>query len=281
MSDTARTDGTAVEDDDLTVLSSKIDTTVPHSARMYDYWLGGKDNFAVDRAMGDQFLQAIPTLKDMARENRAFVGRSVRYMMDQGIRQFLDIGTGIPTAGNVHEVAQTIDPASRVVYVDNDPIVLSHARALLVGTDEGKTAYIDADILDPARILDDASLRSTLDLDRPVGLMLVAILMLLADDADPWGRVDELKDALPSGSYLVMTHPGRDFDPEAIGGLMAATTAAGMTFVPRTRDQVARFFEGWELIEPGVVPVMAWRPDGDPPADPNAAYYWSGAARKP
>lgn len=260
---------------------SKIDTTVPHSARMYDWWLGGKDNFAVDRAMGEQFLAAIPTLKTMAQENRQFLGRTVRYLSRQGIRQFLDIGTGIPTAGNVHEVAQAIAPDSRVVYVDNDPIVLAHARALMVGTDVGRTAYIDADLREPQRILSDRALVDTLDLSRPVALMLVAILMLLDDEDDPVGKVAQIKDALPSGSYLVISHPGPEFNPEAMAQIVGAATGAGMTLAPRTREQVEGFFEGWELLEPGVAPVMAWHPEGDPPADPHAAYYWGAVGRKP
>jgi hypothetical protein len=259
-----------------------IDTTVPHSARMYDWWLGGKDNFAADREMGQLFVQAIPSIRDMARENRAFMHRATRYLArEAGIRQFLDIGTGIPTRPNLHETAQEIAPDTRVVYVDNDPIVLVHARALMVPGELGATAYIDADIRQPRRILDNEELLNTLDLGQPVGLMLVAILMLLSDEDDPWGTVRTLMDALPSGSHLAITHPTGDFNPSEMNAAVAAAQRGGMTLVPRTHEAVSRFFDGWEIVEPGVVPVAAWRPDGTPPADPNVAYYWAGMARKP
>ncbi|MFF4652969.1 SAM-dependent methyltransferase [Streptomyces sp. NPDC001380] len=256
-------------------------TDLPHSARMYDYWLGGRTNFAPDRALGEMFEKQIPGIRAMARENRRFLGRAVRHLAAEGgIRQFLDIGTGIPTEGNTHEVAQAVAPDSRVVYVDNDPIVLAHARALMTGGGEGGTAYIHADLREPGRILADPALAGTLDLDRPVGLTLVAVLMLLEDAEDPWGLVRELMDALAPGSYVAVTHPGADFDPEAMAGVAAMAAQGGMTLVPRTRDEVARFLGDWEPVEPGVVPVMGWRPDGEPPADPAAAYYWAGVARK-
>lgn len=259
-----------------------VDTTVPHSARVYDWWLGGKDNFAVDRAMGAAMIEAIPTLRQMASENRRFVHRVARHLVaEAGIRQFLDIGTGIPTRPNLHEVAQSIAPETRVVYVDNDPIVLAHARALMISTDEGRSAYIHADFRRPDAILADATLLDTLDLTRPVALTLIAILMLLSDDDDPAGKLRTLTEALPSGSYLAITHPTQDFNPEAMHAAVTAATHGGMTLVPRTRSEVERFFAGWELIEPGMAPVMAWRPDGGAPADPYAAYYWSGVARKP
>ena len=258
-----------------------VDVTLPHSARMYDYWLGGKDNFAVDRALGDAFMAAIPTIRTMAGENRKFVHRVAEHLVDAGIRQFLDIGTGIPTSPNLHEVAQKIAPESRVVYVDNDPIVLVHARALMVSSPEGRSQYIHADMREPEKILTDPALTETIDLSKPVALSLIAILMLLDDSDDPWGKVRVLMDGLPSGSYIAVTHPSQDFDPEAMAGVVAAAQQGRMTLVPRTRDEVARFFDGWELVEPGVVPVMAWRPLDGPPADPNAAYYWAGVARKP
>ncbi|HEX5541285.1 MAG TPA: SAM-dependent methyltransferase, partial [Micromonospora sp.] len=170
---------------------------------------------------------------------------------------------------------------TRVVYVDNDPIVLVHARALMVSDERGRTEYIHADLNKPDKILNDPTLLDTLDLNRPVGLMLVAILMLLSDAEDPWDKVRTLMDAVPSGSYLAISHPGQDFNPEAMAGVAAAAGRGGMTLVPRVRDEVARFFGDWEMVEPGVVPVMGWRPDGEPPTDPNAAYYWAGVARKP
>ncbi|KQV11999.1 methyltransferase [Kitasatospora sp. Root107] len=264
----------AVESVDL-----RID--LPHSARMYDFWLGGKTNFPPDRALGEAFEQAIPSIKVMARENRRFLGRAVRYLAGEaGIRQFLDIGTGIPTEGNTHEVAQATAPDSRVVYVDNDPIVLAHARALMDSTGSGRTAYLHADLMEPEKILADPTLARTLDLDQPVGLTLVAVLMLIADRDDPWAKARVLMDALAPGSYVAITHPGTDFNPTAMAAVVEAAAKGNMTLVPRTRDEVARFFGDWELVDPGVVPVMGWRPEGDVPADPSAAYYWSGVARK-
>lgn len=258
-----------------------LDPRIPHSARMYDWWLGGKDNFAADRALGDRFARAIPSIPAMARENRAFMHRVVRYLAGTaGIRQFLDIGTGIPTRPNVHEIAQGVAPASRVVYVDNDPLVLSHARALLVGAGTGRTAYIDADFTRPERILGHPELRRMLDLGEPVGLLLIAVLMLARDSDDPWGAVAALLAALPSGSHVAITHPGQDFDPAAMDAVVGAATQAGMVLVPRVRSEVARFFGGWELVEPGVVPVATWLPEKGS-GDPAAAYYWAGVARKP
>jgi hypothetical protein len=259
----------------------RVDTSTPHSARMYDWWLGGKTNFAADRAMGEAFVRAIPTVRTMARENRNFLDRAVRYLAGEaGIGQFLDIGTGIPTEGNVHEVAQQITPDARVVYVDNDPIVLVHARALMVSGGRGATAYIQADLREPEKILSHPAVADTLDLNRPVGLMLVAILMLLNDAEDPWGKARILMDAMPAGSHVAITHPGPEFNPEAMAAAVEAASRGQVTLVPRVRADVRRFFGDWELVAPGLVPVMAWRPDAGPPADPNAAYYWAGIARK-
>jgi hypothetical protein len=261
---------------------SGLDTTVPHAARVYDWWLGGKDNFAVDRAVGAAMIEAIPTLRTMAAENRRFVHRVTRYLVTHaGVRQFLDVGTGIPTRPNLHEVAQALAPEARVVYVDNDPVVLAHARALMISTPEGRSTYIHADLRQPDTILTDAALSDTLDLSQPVAMTLLAILMLLGDEDDPVGKVHALMDGLPSGSYLAISHATPDFNPAEVGAAVAAATRAHATLVPRTRADVERFFDGWELIEPGLVPLLAWRPDGAPPADPQAAYYWAGVARKP
>jgi hypothetical protein len=258
-----------------------VNVNVPHSARIYDYWLGGKDNFAVDRAVGEAMIQAIPGMRYMAGENRKFVHRAARDLVaKEGIRQFLDIGTGIPTRPNLHEIAQGEAPEARVVYVDNDPIVLVHARALMISTPEGRSEYISADIRDPGSILTDPVLRETLDLTRPVGLTLIAILMLLADEDEPWSRVGTLRDAMPSGSCLAITHPTADFAPDEVAQAVAEATGAGMTLVARTREQVQRLFGDWETLEPGLVPVSAWRPDA-PVERPEAAYYWAGVARKP
>ncbi len=261
---------------------SHIDTSVAHSARVYDYWLGGKDNFAADRALGDAMVQAIPNLPTMARANREFLARAVRYLAAEGgVRQFLDIGTGIPTAGNVHEVAQEVAPESRVLYVDHDPIVLAHARALMTSTSQGQTEFIMADLRDPDGILTDPALAKTLDIEQPVGLILVGILMYFRDSENPQGMVSTLFDALPSGSYMAITHPTAHFDPPAFEAASAAAAHAGITLVSRSKAEIEHFFSGLEIVEPGVVPVLAWHPDGEPPEDPNAAYYWAGVARKP
>lgn len=260
----------------------EINTSVAHPARVYDYWLGGKDNFAADRALGDAIMAAVPTIQVMARANRAFLGRAVSYLAaEAGIRQFLDIGTGIPTVGNTHEVAQQVAPEARVLYVDNDPIVLAHARALMTSHHAGATAFIEADLREPQKILADPALAETLDLSRPVALMLVAVLMYFRDSEDPQGMVSALVDALPSGSYLAVTHPTADFDAEAMAGAVAAAEHGGITLVPRSRVQTEAFFTGLELVEPGVVPVLAWRPDPGSQADPRSAYYYAGVGRKP
>jgi len=258
-----------------------VNINVPHSARIYDYWLSGKDNFAVDRAVGEAMIQAIPGMRYMAGENRKFVHRAARELVaTEGIHQFLDIGTGIPTRPNLHEIAQQIAPETRVVYVDNDPIVLVHARALMMSSRAGRSEYISADIRDPRSILTDSVLADTLDLTKPVGLTLIAVLMLLTDEDDPWAKVAELRDALPPGSCLAITHPTADFNPAEVNQAVAVATGAGMTLVARSRDEVRRFFGDWQILEPGLVPVSAWRPD-NPVENPEDAYYWAGIARKP
>jgi hypothetical protein len=264
-------------------LPPDINTNVAHPARVYDYWLGGKDNFPADRALAELMIQAIPNMRPMAAANRAFLGRAVRYLAGEaGVRQFLDIGTGIPTSPNVHEVAQEVAPDARVVYVDNDPIVLAHARALLTSQDVGETAFILADLREPKSILDHPTLTSALDLSKPVGLLMVAVLMYFRDteDPNPFEMVATLLDRMPSGSYLAITHPTADFNPEEMATAVAAAEAAGVTLVPRGQAEVEGFFSGLELVEPGVTPVLSWRPD-EPAADPTAAYYWAGIARKP
>jgi S-adenosyl methyltransferase len=259
---------------------SPFDTTVARQARIYDYLLGGKDNFAADREAATQALAAYPGLAAWARNNRAFLARAVRYLVTEaGIRQFLDIGTGLPTAENTHEVAQRIAPQARVVYVDNDPVVLVHAQALLASRPEGATAYINADLRDPEGILGQAA--ATLDFSQPVALMLLAILHVIPDADDPWGIVGRIMAALPSGSYLAMSHPASDIHPEAIAEMTKRFNQrlGGVTSNARTRDQVARFFAGLDLVEPGLVSAPRWRPDPgvEPPEDP--AY--AAVARKP
>ncbi|MBI4941190.1 MAG: SAM-dependent methyltransferase, partial [Actinobacteria bacterium] len=258
----------------------EFDTGAPHSARMYDYWLGGKDNYPADRQLAEMFIQQIPSLPAMARENRDFVERATRYLTAAGVTQFLDIGTGIPTSPNLHEVAQSVVPTAKVAYVDNDPIVLAHARAMLLSRPEGSVAYVDADVRNAADLLGHPEIAPVLDLEQPVGLMLIALLMLLGPDDDPQGAVAALRDALPSGSHLALTHPTGDFDPESMSAVTAFAKGGGMTFVPRSQAEVAEFFGDWELVEPGIVPVRAWRPTG-PVDDPRSAYYWAGVARKP
>jgi hypothetical protein len=261
----------------------EIDTTVPHEARMYDYWLGGKDNYASDRALGDLIRAQIPTISEMAKANRAFLDRAVGFLAGEaGMSQFLDIGTGIPTAPSVHQLAQDIDPATRVLYVDKDPLVLAHARALMSGTTEGRTAFILGNFMEPDALLASPQLQSTLDLGEPVALLLIAILMYFdpARGEDPYPVVRRLVDALPSGSYVAITHPTGDFDPEAMAGVRAVSGQAGVPFLPRNQAEVAMFLDGLEPVEPGVVPVLTWRPDG-PVVDPHAAYYWAGVGRKP
>jgi hypothetical protein len=268
--------------DDPDWLPPEINTSVAHPARIYDYLLGGKDNFAADRAVADAVVKAMPSAREMVRANRAFLGRAVRYLVTEaGVRQFLDVGTGIPTAGNTHEVAQAVAPESRIVYVDNDPIVLAHARALMTSDPAGATAFIQADLHDPDKILDDPALRRTLDLGEPVALMLIAILMYVRDEENPWGLVSTLMDALPPGSYLALTHPTADFNAEEVAGAVAATEQGGISFTVRGQAEVAAFFDGLDLVDAGVVPILAWRPEGAPLDDPRAAYYYGAVGRKP
>jgi hypothetical protein len=245
-----------------------LDMTKPHHARRYDYLLGGKDHFAADRASAHQIAQAFPTIRTAVVENRRFLQRVVAFLTaEAGIRQFLDIGTGYPTSPNVHEIAQRIAPASRVVYVDNDPLVVVHARARLVGNPEGATAYVQADLRDPDAILGDPSLTHTLDLNQPVGLLLIAVVHFLDDADDPYGCVARLVEAMPPGSYLALSHA--TFDPlpdDTIERLTAlATSDVGHgTFRARSRDEVLRFLDGLKLVEPGLVPIVGWRLEREP-----------------
>jgi hypothetical protein len=246
--------------------------------------LDGKDNFAADRESGDKIAAAFPSIRYSVRENRRFLQRTISYLArEAGIRQFLDIGTGLPTADNTHEVAQQIAPDSRIVYVDNDPIVLTHARALLTSTHEGATAYIDADVRKPDRILNDPELHQTLDLSRPVGLVLLAIMHFIDDSEDPHAIVGQLVRALPSGSYLVMSHATYDPMPtEIVTRLKAAIAGTGEKGGPRDRDAFARFFSGLELVEPGIVPIGDWRPaPGAAVPDPADVGVYGAVARIP
>jgi hypothetical protein len=257
-----------------------FDASVASQARMYNFLLGGKDNYAVDRAAVEEALKVWPDMAFTARANRAFLGRAVRYLAaDAGIRQFLDIGTGIPAAGNTHEVAQAIAPESRVVYVDYDPVVLAHARALLTSGDVGGTEFIDADLRDTGTIL--ARAGRLLDFSQPVAVTLIAILNALPDSDDPHAIVARLTAALPSGSYLALTHMGLDLVGSQTEDGLGAVQDQMMhkQFTSRTREQVARFFDGLELVEPGLVRVEEWRPE---PGEGNAgkSALWCGVARK-
>jgi hypothetical protein len=257
-----------------------FDTSTAHQARVYDYYLGGKDNYAADRDAGDAYIEVYPDLPFTARANRAFLGRAVRYLAGEaGIRQFLDIGTGIPTAGNTHQVAQEIAPESRVVYVDYDPVVLAHARALLVSHDAGATEYVDADLRDTGTILGQAG--RLLDFTRPVAVSLIAILHAIPDADDPYAIVARLMNAVPPGSYLVLSHMGADLlAPETNEGLQDITgRMSQQQYSYRTRGQVARFFDGTDLVAPGLVRVEEWRPE---PGAGEAARssLWCGAGRK-
>jgi hypothetical protein len=274
---------TAAAPEDPDWLPPEINVGVAHPARVYDYFLGGKDNFAADRALGDALTAQIPSAPYSARANRAFLGRAVRYLVEErGVRQFLDVGTGIPSAGNTHEVAQALAPDTRALYVDNDPIVLAHARALMSSHPAGATAFIQADAREPGKILANPALRATLDLAEPVALMLVSILPFFRDDENPRGIVSTLLDALPSGSYLAISHITADFiKPEQAANAVAAGQQSGVTYVPRTQAEIAAFFSGLDLVEPGVVPLLTWRPDDGEPADPHAASAYAGLARKP
>lgn len=261
-----------------------IDISRPHSARMYDYYLGGNDHFAVDRETAEIAARGWPTVCVAVRENRKFLARAVNCLAGQeGIRQFLDIGSGLPSASNVHEVAQRIAPDARVVYVDNDPLVLAHARALLTSSPAGQTAYIDADLREPEKILAHPVVRQTLDLGQPVALMLVAILHFIADEEDPANIVASLFDALPPGSYLVASHVTPEHDPEGVHGLERTYRAGGVTAQARTASEFGRlFFSGLEFMPPGLVLVSDWRPDTDGPRPAPEEVSWYGAvARKP
>ena len=335
-------------------LLAELDTTTPHSARVWNYWLGGKDNFAVDRQVGEQVLRMLPSIVEQARADRAFLGRAVSHLAgERGIRQFLDIGTGLPTADNTHEVAQRVAPEARIVYVDNDPMVMAHARALLTSTPEGDTRYLEEDLRNPAKILaEDAGIRQfldigtgipsannthqvaqevapdarivyvdndpivlsharalltsgpggetqyvhgdarepgpiiesaaeTLDFSRPVALMLIGVLHLIQDSEDPWGLVAWLMAQLPAGSYLAISHPAIDIGPGQAEAQRRYNERVSTPQTLRDHDQVARFFEGLELVEPGLVYVHTWRPGEFDTAPEDATSAWGAVARKP
>jgi SAM-dependent methyltransferase len=250
---------------------------VPHPARVYDYWLGGKDNFAADREAAEQVIAANPTVLPGVRANRAFLGRAVRYLTaEAGIRQFLDLGTGLPTAQNTHQVAQALASDARIVYVDNDPMVLAHARALLTSTSDGATAYVPADIRDTEKVLADAA--ETLDFDKPVAVMALMVLQYIPDEDDPWGIIRQLLEAVAPGSYLAVSDTIRDIDTARVTEGAARLNERMPTRLNlRTRPEWERFFDNLELVEPGIVPLPEWRGPGSEHPIP----CYAGMGRKP
>ncbi|MBO3747956.1 SAM-dependent methyltransferase [Streptosporangiaceae bacterium NEAU-GS5] len=257
----------------------RIDTSVPHPARVYDYWLGGKDNFEADRQVAEAVMAATPGVAYGARSNRAFLGRVVRMLAEQGVDQFLDIGTGIPTQGNTHEVAQEVNPGARIAYVDNDPIVMVHARALLKSTPQGKTTYIEADLREPESILTHPDVLAILDFSRPVAVIIIGTLMHIRDEDDPWGKVKQFTDAITPGSHLAISHLTADFEPEKMGALADSYNTGPLLMTNRTGPQIARFFDGFSFLLPGLVSGFYWRNEESvPPEAVHGGYF--GVGRK-
>jgi hypothetical protein len=260
-----------------------LDINVPNVARVYDYMLGGRNNFAADRRLGDQFSGQFPISATIARQNRAFLGRAVRYCAGQGVRQFLDVGSGLPTMDNVHEVARRVIPRASVVYVDNDKVAHSHASALLATSDG--VAAIPEDMREPARILAEVTARRLLDLTQPTVVVLAATLHLITDREDPAGIVAAFRDAIPSGSYLILSHATHDLMPEEAARARAMYRASS-PLVTRSREEIAAFFAGFELLEPGLVLTTRWRPDepsrlDEPLQVDERAHLYAGVGRKP
>jgi O-methyltransferase involved in polyketide biosynthesis len=257
----------------------KIDTSVSHSARIWNYWLGGKDNYPVDQQVGDQILAFVPELVRSARADRYFLARAARYLAAQGIRQFLDIGTGLPTVDNTHEVAQRAAPESKVVYVDNDPLVLVHARALLTSSPEGACDYIDADVRDPGSIVQQAAM--TLDFGQPIAIMMLGIVNFIMDTDQALSIVRRLMDATVPGSYLVISHPTTEVDAAPMTEAVRFWNQQGSApMTLRTREELLRFFDGMGLLEPGVVTCSRWRPDVMDIGETVDVTHFAGVARK-
>jgi S-adenosyl methyltransferase len=257
----------------------KLDTSVPHSARVWNYWLGGKDHYPADRMVGDQVMAMFPDITRLARADRAFLGRAVQYLAGEaGIRQFLDIGTGLPTANNTHQVAQAIAPESRIVYVDNDPLVLVHARALLTSTPEGACDYIDADLRETDKILAQAA--QTLDFTRPVALMMLGIVGQIPDSDHPQSVIKQLMSIMPSGSYLALSD-GVNTSETFTEAVRHYNENSANTYHPRSPEQITGFFDGLELVEPGVVELTRWRPGDTPFPDAGQVPGMCGIGRKP
>jgi O-methyltransferase involved in polyketide biosynthesis len=259
-------------------LMAGIDTSIPHSARIWNYWLGGKDNYPVDREEGERYRQVFPGIVDLARAYRHFLARTIRYLAgEEGIRQFLDIGTGLPTVDNTHELAQRIAPTARIVYVDNDPLVLAHARALLTSSPEGVTDYIDADLREPDKILETAA--KTLDFSRPIALILSGVLGHVKDDAQPHAIVRSLVARLPQGSFM-MLQDGTNTVDELNEAQEGYDDTGAVPYYLRTPEQIEAFFDGLEVVEPGVVPIHAWRPDPAPAETVVEVNTYGGVGRK-
>jgi S-adenosyl methyltransferase len=257
---------------------SKIDTSVAHPARMYDYYLGGKTHFAADRAAADTVLAVLPEGRDMAIANRAFLGRAVRFLARQGITQFLDIGTGIPSPGNTSDVLREISPEARVVFIDNDPIVTTHTRALL--GDRGMASVVHGDLRDVNSLLEDPGIKRAVDLGRPIAVLLVAVLHFLRDQDEPARIVETLRHAMPSGSYFVISHGTQDFNPDRAAAAVRGYDEATAPFVLRSREVVEGLFDGLDMVEPGVVQLPFWRPEGDIEGDPSRIWLYAGVGRK-
>jgi hypothetical protein len=256
-----------------------IDPSIAHIARIQDYWLGGKDHFEADRVAGDEAIAMLPDMVASVRNTRAFLGRTVRFLAEEaGIRQFLDIGTGIPAASNTHEVAQAVAAECKIVYVDNDPMVLAHARALLTSSPQGQCAYIDADIREPEKILNTAA--EVLDFTEPIAVVLMAVLQFVPDENDPHGLVRRLIEAIPNGSYLVISHPASDIQAAAMAGMATRLNQLMAQRVkPRSKEAVTAFFDGLDLVEPGVIRCPEWRPDRPEDATGKSTM-WGGVAKK-
>lgn len=255
-----------------------IDTSVPHSARIWNYWLGGKDNFAIDQQAGDHYARLFPGIFDLAQAERAFLGRAIRHLVSEaGIRQFLDVGTGLPTEDNTHQVAQALAPDSRVVYVDNDPLVLAHANALLISTPEGATDYIDADMRNPDRILAQAA--GLLDFEQPVALLFMGVLGHITDHDEARSIVSRLMDALPPGSYLAL-NDGANTNDAFNQAQQSYDDTGAVPYRLRSPQRITQFFDGLHVIEPGIVPIPLWRPDLGHPGAPQAMDAFGGVGKK-
>ena len=261
--------------------AEEIDTSKPHPARMYDYYLGGWDNYEVDREAAQRVVDVLPDIIPGARANRDFLNRTVRFLAESGIRQFIDIGTGIPTSPNTHEIAQSVSPDIRVAYVDNDPIVGAHAGARLTGA--GNTGFLLGDVRDPRGILDHPIIDKLVDFNQPVGLLLVAVLHFIRDEEDPAGIMATLWDALPPGSHLVLSHATGDFHTSSLSEVFKIYERAAATLNLRTYDQVRAFVDGFPLVDPGLVQVPLWRPDGEPLTgqELRRVGFYGAVARKP